>query len=159
MRDISEGEELFLDYGDAWEENWKYHYENWISEPSFEDYVSATEFNRLYGKDPLLTVEEQDLDPYPENLSTRCHRLVCESMHAFTEDISEVLGWDSWAHENLGCACKILTRNGEDKLYVVEVMNEDNTTKEVSNVPQEAIKFADEPYSKSHVYPLKNTTM
>jgi hypothetical protein len=43
LRDIEEGEEIFLDYGDAWEAAWRAHVENWMPLPRSKRYKSAAE--------------------------------------------------------------------------------------------------------------------
>lgn len=40
-RDISEGEEVFIDYGDEWEQAWQEHLEQWQSPPQAEKYIPA----------------------------------------------------------------------------------------------------------------------
>jgi hypothetical protein len=72
-RDIQEGEELFLDYGDDWEEAWQEHVANW--KPTEDDiaYRSAMQWNLENAQEPIRSVKEQKADPYPENLRIRCH--------------------------------------------------------------------------------------
>jgi hypothetical protein len=71
LRNISEGEEILLDYGDAWETAWKEHKRTYqpidgkIIQP---DYVYNHQLHI-----PLRTRSEQEFDPYPEHLHTRCH--------------------------------------------------------------------------------------
>ena len=42
---IARGEELFLDYGDEWEEAWQKHVQHWKPQPGSETYVSAADLN------------------------------------------------------------------------------------------------------------------
>lgn len=149
-RDIAEGEELFLDYGDVWEDEWNYHFESWKLNPynlSLEEYVSSTEFNRHYGKQPLLTTDEQVLNPYPDNLSIRCHLLVGESESVFAGNVSKLSNWYDEG-DNSGYECDILRRHDKNESYWVQLEPHNITSKQVSNVPREAIRFADNPYSK-----------
>jgi hypothetical protein len=46
LRDIQPDEEIFLDYGDAWEAAWQYHLQTWEPEPNAADYVSAADLNQ-----------------------------------------------------------------------------------------------------------------
>jgi hypothetical protein len=151
-RDIAEGEELFLDYGDVWEDEWNYLFESWQLDhhSSLEEYVSATEFNTHHGKQSLLTTEEQLLNPYPDNLSTRCHWLVGESKSVFAGNVSELSNWYDEVGDNSGYECDILRRHDKNESYWVKVETHNNTSEQVSNVPREAIRFADNPYSKSY---------
>ena len=153
IRDISEGEELFLDYGNAWEHKWNEFVRNWESDrdTSSETYVSASEYNARYGKDRLRTVDEQLLRPYPDNLSTRCHSIVEESHRVFSGNISLLSDWFNWKGDNSGYACDILKRHPKDGSYWVNIKTENTVSKQVSNVPREAIKFADIPYCKSYI--------
>jgi hypothetical protein len=150
-RDIAKGEELFLDYGDVWEDEWNYHVESWKLDHhhlSLEEYLSSTEFNRHHGKQPLLTTDEQVLNPYPENLSIRCHWLVGESESVFAGNVSEISNWYDETGDNSGYECDILRRHDNNQSYWVKVEPHNITSEQVSNVPREAIRFADNPYSK-----------
>jgi len=64
LRDISEEEEVFLDYGDEWIAAWETHLRNWkpITE---KDYVHRTEWTEPH----LRTLTEEK---YPDNLITLC---------------------------------------------------------------------------------------
>ena len=70
MRDIAQGEELFLDYGPAWEAAWTTHVQNWKPPSNAKDYVYPTDMNAL--DEPFRTVDEQRKNPYPSNLQTVC---------------------------------------------------------------------------------------
>jgi len=151
-RNIAEDEEIFLDYGDVWEDQWKQHGEDYDN-TYLKDYVSATEFNSRHGKDPLLTTEEQLLNPYPDNLFIRCHSLIESSKRIFDGNVSELATWHTWEGDNSGYSCEILKSDHKNEFYSVKVETHDTVSKKVSGVPREAIKFADHPYSKlySHV--------
>jgi hypothetical protein len=45
-REIMEGEEVFLDYGDGWEEAWRSHVERWTPPDGGDEYRYAVELNR-----------------------------------------------------------------------------------------------------------------
>jgi SET domain len=68
LRDIQEGEELFLDYGTSWQQAWDEHVRTWKAD---------TATNYVYPQDidltqPFKTVTEQQTDSYPDNLATVC---------------------------------------------------------------------------------------
>ena len=63
-KDIQPGEEVFLDYGDEWEEAWNNHVKNWIRPPNAKEYKSSAMLNK---ENILRTAEEQKTDPYPDN--------------------------------------------------------------------------------------------
>ena len=158
IRDIGEGEELFLDYGDVWDAKWNQLGENWKAHDRtyLKEYVSATEFNSRHGKDPILTRDEQLLNPYPDNLSIRCHHsLVAENSKSlvFDGNMSELSNWYNWEGDNSGFSCEILKRHHKNESYWVQVETHNNDTVSVSrhvthSVPREAIRFANKPYSK-----------
>lgn len=112
-RDIDRGEEIFLDYGDAWEDKWNQFCEAWDPRDN-EVYVSASNFNTRHEMDPLLTINEQLLTPYSENLSMRCHPLVEESRRTFSGNESELSDCSNWYGDELGYACDVLERNPEN---------------------------------------------
>lgn len=159
-KDIAQGEELFLDYGDVWETQFHQLREDWQTfDRSFLDaYVSATEYNLRYPMDPLYTSEElRSFNPHPENLSLRCHFLVDEAsteedVFAYDGDPSELsANWEHYSGDITGFPCEVMVRvgDGDGASYVVQIKNhEKEDFRIVSNVPREAIKFFDNPYSK-----------
>ena len=68
LRDIEEGEEVFMDYGDDWIKAWEDHVASWKPIPNAENYIHSSEWNER-----LRTLEELSSDPYPPNLLTLCH--------------------------------------------------------------------------------------
>lgn len=68
LRDLEEGEEIFLDYGDEWIEAWEAHVANWKPVPNADNYVHASEWTET----ALRTLEELSENPYPHNLQTLC---------------------------------------------------------------------------------------
>lgn len=72
LRDIEPGEEIFINYGPAWEKAWEEHVHNWVPLPGSKDYVSAENMN-ADGHDIIKTVQEQEDDPYPHSVVTSCY--------------------------------------------------------------------------------------
>jgi hypothetical protein len=68
LRDIQEGEEIFMDYGDDWIQAWERHVENWTPVPGADVYRHSTEWN----EPTLKTLSEISEAPYPPNLITLC---------------------------------------------------------------------------------------
>jgi len=156
-RDIQDGEELFLDYGDEWEAAWLAHQEAWGGrvDTMAERYVSAYEWNRIMYDVPLRTEDECFFDPYPENLQLRCHyRLLDDETW---EDHMDKMKWDSL--NDYGYPCNVVDRveyEGDGMLYEVRItkMAKDRWDKYegeedyvIEDVPRSAISFADVPYS------------
>lgn len=68
LRDIEEGEEIFMDYGDEWQRAWDEHIQNWQTPVDATAYVHLSN----YDIDQLKTPTERASDPYPTNLHTLC---------------------------------------------------------------------------------------
>lgn len=68
LRDLEEGEEIFMDYGDDWIAAWDEHVKNWKPLPNSEKYVHSTAWTEPH----LRTLEELSDNPYPPNLHTLC---------------------------------------------------------------------------------------
>jgi hypothetical protein len=73
LRDIVPGEELFLDYGNAWEAAWHHHVRHWKPVPGADQYRSAEIMNQQNHLDTafLLTEFEQLVTPYPSNVALK----------------------------------------------------------------------------------------
>ena len=69
LRDLHPGEELFMDYGEAWSQAWQTHVNNWQPPPNAGDYVYPEDMDET---ETLRTIVEQETDPYPQNLITMC---------------------------------------------------------------------------------------
>jgi hypothetical protein len=78
LRDIKEGEEIFLDYGREWQVAWETHkaeFEMSKYSLSLEDinYISAERFMAKSNSEKYYrTLFEQGTNPYPDNLQTYC---------------------------------------------------------------------------------------
>ena len=146
LRDIKQGEELFLDYGDIWEEEWQDHVSNWKVADHWNNYTSAARYNAEHADDALRTIKEQKDDPYPVNLQMRCHTKLLEA------------DWQQkplkWKNNDKGYPCLIVDRNDMDKtfsvLFFYKDKGEENTHDHKyrrSSVPRKSITFVDSPYS------------
>ena len=156
-RDIRKDEELYLDYGDLWEEAWQEHVLNY--QPAGNDperYVSARYWNNVLFPDAVLRTEtEQEFDPYPENLQIRCHTMLSQRKSLGLRPPKRYhFDWTSITE--YGYDCRILDRFFEhgEYWYTVELEREsDNNEKKEkiiellrrTDVPREAIRFFDKP--------------
>lgn len=157
-RDIGEGEELFLDYGPSWQRAWDRHVEDWSIDE--KGYLSAFQYNEMYGDDTIVwTASEQEVDPYPENLSIHCHLSVIDD-----ENEWDVIDW-TWGAGDVGYPCRVMERqhngglNKNEASYMVIVEYSDDEDdgplieRTVHNVPRQAIRFFDKPYTTDiHLY-------
>merc|ERR1712032_856471 len=57
------------------------------------------------------------------------------------------MGVKDWSGDNSGYDCEVVKRHDTNASYLVSLVTTANRSKRVSNVPREAIKFADKPYT------------
>ena len=152
-RDIRKGEELFMDYGDGFEQAWQEHVANWHPTDKDFEYVSATFWNREHANEKILTAVEQRSDPYPENLLLRCHPNTWNDgeYRSFEWSIEDYYDRDVlWPSYEKGNYCNVYDRiveNG-DTVYTVEVWDEYEYESRVrEDVPREMLSMIDKPYS------------
>jgi SET domain len=148
MRDIAEGEELFMDYGPAWEQAWETHLDTW--KPSDLSYVYPQDVDTK--TQPFRTLEEQKKDPYADNLATVCWTNNWEREKGKKMKWTRPTKFD-WPE---GVAfCHILSRTSEKGEYVYEVAmhfdwsdpgSSDNRDFIDTNMPHSAIALVDKPY-------------
>jgi hypothetical protein len=155
-RDIAENEEIYMYYGQEWDDAWNSHVDQWKPDPSAETYMYPKDMDTML---PFRTKKEQETDPYPKNLRT-----VCESQNGkskaplnMTNDENNVVRWIGpgiWWPENL-VGCTILDRkersrqNGTEYTYTVKwtrrVAEGVKTKIYETDVPHRAIHFVDQP--------------
>lgn len=153
-KDISAGEELFLDYGDIWEEAWNRHVSNWRQDSSAQNYLGARHWNDAMGSSPIRTFEEAFYDPYPDNVHIRCHVDILDDDY----EPSTKLDWAPAGE--YGYECEVTERKIDEKgkeVYSVRVLTEAidrwHTDFEgpelfdLENIPREAIRFFDVPFT------------
>ena len=152
-REIAEGEEILIDYGDEWEIAWQYHVNKFAATSSV--YRSAAQLNADTTM-PLKT-EFDILDgalPYPENVKIMCN-------NAFSKPIETwILQWQAGTimefiekEDEYFWPCELvnLKVDGQsNKWYTAVVTNEDkNVTVKFPKVPREGIRFFDQPYTSN----------
>eukprot|EP00532_Pseudo-nitzschia_australis_P009551 CAMPEP_0168167370 /NCGR_PEP_ID=MMETSP0139_2-20121125/2513_1 /TAXON_ID=44445 /ORGANISM="Pseudo-nitzschia australis, Strain 10249 10 AB" /LENGTH=606 /DNA_ID=CAMNT_0008084607 /DNA_START=46 /DNA_END=1866 /DNA_ORIENTATION=+ len=162
LRDISEGEEIFIDYGTDWEAAWKEYVRNWkpfVSDKN--DYVYPWDEMAHHNnpEKPYRTSQEQGENPYANNLM-----MVCDTRN-WSGGRSEREKWRPslhWAEQLAECSVltRIYDKTANTHLYEVELwLNERHDAEEGSpseyvdyDVPHSAIRFVDKPfYSDQHI--------
>jgi hypothetical protein len=132
-KDIAPDEELYLDYGDEWEEAWQHHLQVWIPTKGSKGYISAIDLNTLpehsnkplpnwFGKKNNNNNNEQPSSPFPKNV-----RLMMST--AWSDDtvrkekgddfITEQLMWDDYDYHPVEVVFKTGTVSNKYK-YLVE---------------------------------------
>ena len=157
-RDIEEGEEILLDYGNEWEMAWQYHVTNFdsVADPN---YISAAQINADQGT-PFKTEFDilRDGLPYPGNIEIKC-----SSAFSVPADI-----W--MPHWRAGNILRFMEREKKDFLpceivdrlvdrqfnewYTVIVYDTTSSSRQFTKfrmVPREAISAFDRPYT-SHMH-------
>ena len=168
LRNIREGEEIFIDYGIEWERAWEKYVREWkpYQTPN-QKYRYEYPFDAMKKHNdpvkPYRTLSEQETTPYAHNILT-----VCDTKNASANSPGrkeERMKWRPSEHwpENL-TACSILTRiyNATTETYSYEVelwpkeelYGKDLTPKVFVDydVPHSAIRFVDRPFhSDQHI--------
>jgi hypothetical protein len=76
LRDIQKGEEIFLDYGQEWQDAWNRHYDKWTQthqqkpQPSWP--LKAEDMRQTYLNKPFETRGTSGKHPYPPTVGTAC---------------------------------------------------------------------------------------
>jgi hypothetical protein len=140
-KDVKEGEELFLDYGDEWIAAWEMHVATWKPLPNAASYSSARSMNAEFPDSILRTEEEQAADPYPPNLELRCHKGLFNA--AGKTDFT-------WHINDVGLPCRVLFRDvyKDRVLYTVELEfahGQKVTRSQRADVPRQSLAFVDVP--------------
>ena len=116
IKDIEEGEELFLDYGDIWEKAWKKYVKEWKPKRVWKSYLPAATLNKILANNALRTQKEQAERPYPKNVVLKCDlgATTDENLTNEREDVT---------YEPDYQPCRILDRYSDDlgTLYNVQI--------------------------------------
>jgi hypothetical protein len=129
LRDISVGEEIFIDYGDDWIAAWDKHLREWKPKPEDANYMSAVEFSSHHGAEPIRTQNEQTKNPYPDNLQTACFFMA-------DTHFNDLLDATEWNDEHFDCLrpCDIKERSGTGRdTYYTAVVYPMDIAKEPDN--------------------------
>ena len=144
-KDIKEGEEFFLDYGDDWAKAWEDHVASFQPAPGSDKYTSAYRWHKEMKDAAIRTQYEQTFDPYPDYLEIRCHQGLMNA-HG-TIDFE-------WYTNDYGLPCFIknrITENGTH-FYTVDLVweagkdgRETEYRVERAGVPRQGIFFFNRP--------------
>ena len=117
-RDIYPGEEVFLDYGQEWQDAWGRHVRDWTAPDGANNYIDHAEMNAREEHIVLRTVYEQEADPYPVNVATWCRYHVSKRVWEAaasrpiedTVPIEDRVRWNSSYDEEKHHPCTILSK-------------------------------------------------
>lgn len=161
LRDIEEGEEIFIDYGDEWQAAWDEHVAEWNTKIENGDIAKewptrAVDLNSIYEHKVYKTEDELKDEPYPEKVELKAF-LMLQHAHisAGTEDDPKI-----WFEEKLNQAFDsdhlnnmvVLAREliEDDSvvmpyLYTLRWTNNEGKHTFVKDVPHKAFVFVDAP--------------
>lgn len=160
--DIKEGEELYLDYGHAWEDAWWQHTQDW--KPADMHYTPSYVMDDAIRL--LRTQQEQKDHEYPSNVFTSCFYKYSDR-DASEKSLSQSISADKvtsfqwklskglYDLKNLR-PCQVLRRVEDKKgrsAYAVRMLNRPGLAEEeiipkgslhiVTHIPRQAIRFSD----------------
>ena len=169
IRDISPGEEIFLDYGPEWEDAWQEHMTRWEAQ-EVATTTSTLPWDHAIKEicdDHVRTLREQEKDPFPEHLSTACvFRESKDDNNKFEAfDSDGYLMWNSENHNHCVRPCDITYRSDDGMHYRAIVYNglvkshpecilSSTEGVEVSNIPRDRIILA----YKAYMSPIHTTS-
>lgn len=157
LRDISQGEEIVLDYGSDWQASWESH-----SLGPYEGmYTPAMVMDEVASK--IRTQPEQVGHPYTSNVETSCfYDYQNSSSSTVPSGGVNMIPWNWTRHvfdwKNLR-PCSVLQRDDASMLYAVKIRNRPGISNPVpkmhivKGVPRPAIRFTDKIYTTDQHLP------
>jgi len=113
LRDIKEGEEVFMDYGPEWEAAWEEHVQNWKPLAGSEDYLHSTQIDEPF----LRTQAEQTANPYPSTVQT-----MCLASYTTDEETGDYVFTPMLRETTYRWYCDVIERHGsEEEGYTYDV--------------------------------------
>ena len=174
LRDLKEGEELFLDYGSAWEEAWQRHVEQWSIQRNGtkdKDYVSGYQLTTSPTR--LRTEFEQLSNPYPKNVILQCNikffrvidwalwqrkgQVNITDYHGLQWEPCDVLrvrdGATKWSHDDSGGEKDSFRYTAAYSISKDDGNSEDSRHEKLVDAPRQAFRFLDRPYTTDMFLP------
>ena len=151
LRDLDVGEEVFLDYGEAWETAWQQHVLRWAPTAAELAQQPAAELNQRTLVYPTV-FEELRNRTIPNHIEMQCD----VAFHKYAQDCARhreegTIGKYLQDTEASWWNCDVLRRNEDDPnqhIYAVYIYGE-SETKVVENVTVEGLHFVDRPYTSN----------
>jgi hypothetical protein len=157
-RDILPGEELFLNYGTDWDTAWGKHVQEWLPPNGANDYIYPEDMDET---GILRTLQEQKINPYPENLALLCNTPDWERKESYHIDWAEPE--HEWAEGMVYCHIieRTIAKNGDVEYTVAldfHTQKGKKTTRSYNDskpferqyvdrkVPRRAIRWIEKPY-------------
>jgi hypothetical protein len=132
--DIPAGEEVTIDYGNAWVDAWNYHVNSWQiadGDPAINPAFTANRMNEGENRNkPIRTIAEQKESPYPKFIRTACYSSMMNGPYLYTVPQPLHLKF-----------CDIVDRYRKGGTYFYDAKMKGAGDHVVSGIPQEVIKF------------------
>jgi len=154
LRDIEQGEEVFIDYGPLWEKAWDDHMRNY-QESDWP--LKADDLKKEYKEKPFKTREEVDLESYPSGIQTACFvetEEMTDGRRKLNDDDVDIAlfsgpaSFEEYRGSQL-CFCEVIDRkeSGEFFYNYTVASTSDTFITEVIDIPHAALTFVDLPYT------------
>jgi hypothetical protein len=141
LRDIEEGEEIFMDYGSDWEEAWNEHVKNWTPPEGAEEYMHTSEFTQ----EPYYRTEKElESNPYPSNFIVMCQESYRVGSNGAFEWVTPLHDYPERVY------CQVLERSESAPSryeYTVSMTLPDGEEIQVAGVPKSGIFVYDKAFS------------
>ncbi len=114
--------QIFIDYGEEWENAWEKHVEEWEAPESTDDYVPV---RTMIDSGDFRSLEEQETNPYPSNVQLVCY---------FDECPAEGDEWEGDEEETMdGRYFESIygVDDGEDYLYPCDIVEKSSDSDDV----------------------------
>ena len=156
IRDIEEGEEIFIDYGPEFDAAWKNHVENWEPSKDADTYQSSWHFSSAN-----IVARTKDEEPYPENILIHCAmpRNWYQTADSVATPVGDAKLWVMKNNDNAfglfedAVPCEILDRVSEEgepvqsARYTVRVEDPEIGKYLITGVPHTLLYFVDKRYT------------
>ena len=152
LRDIQIGEELYLDYGKAWENAWSKHVRNWKPAPNANNYIPSWEYNAQ------VDIELPTLRENPAFYNNGYVTMNCREIYRVMNGMDPM--------DQSFYPCRVVQRHHNqhgEYSYVVELTDHEIfqhsricyevVTEVLFDIPRDAFYFLDVPFSRDHAEP------
>jgi len=155
-KDIKEGEEVLIDYGDEWQDAWDNHVREWNANKEDSWPLRALDLNQIHKKKAYRTKFEE---PYPDNVMLKCFLMVkkpsSDDKTGVVEDDEAGRKVRIWSESDSGKTnivsnnlfdCDIMSHEETPEGHQYDVLWTSGSSKTiVKRIPHKAIVFLDRP--------------
>lgn len=158
LDDINEGEEIYIEYGEAWIRAWNDHKKQWQAPYGASTYRTADQWYNDESLNPnpsvVRTAKEQTTNPYPENMQTMCYYDLDAKILSVDEDLRIIYTY--WDDDSLPHEC--LFRAVYWNEYPTRSIPRDTCTPSKCCTSREKTSFGFAPFKKAGIFPPSSRT-